>query len=302
MAIGERILIIESDKKNRADLYSACHVFDIEVHRSRTWPEALKRLKKHYYDIIIIGTKVPRKSSIDLIRELRKLSLDSCMLIVSPSKNHKHIVACLKEGAYDVIHLPIHKEWVTIKILRALERRRYYAEAQKKEHYWRLSIFDELTRIYNHRYFHDSLDREISSAKRYRYSLSLLMMDLDRFKKYNDCHGHLAGDEVLRALGSLFTRCIRDGDMVARYGGEEFAMILPHTSKKGAIVMAERLRHDIEKAKFLHSGCLPGGQLTISIGVATYPVDASTKDELIMKADKALYKAKHAGSNRVQSS
>ena len=95
----------------------------------------------------------------------------------------------------------------------------------------------------------------------------------------------MAGDEVLRALGSFFSRCIRYGDTIARYGGEEFSMILPHTNKDGAVDMAERLRRLIERANFMKSDCLPGGQLTISIGVATLPTDASTKDELITKAD-----------------
>jgi diguanylate cyclase (GGDEF)-like protein len=132
------------------------------------------------------------------------------------------------------------------------------------------------------------------------------MMDIDDFKSYNDVNGHLAGDEVLRILGALLAKAIREGDTTARYGGEEFAVILPHTDKEGALLLAERLRYEVEKTQFLNEESGPRGCLTLSVGVACFSNDPAkgeacthSKDELIRQADKALYKAKREGKNKV---
>ncbi len=299
MADGKRILIIESDKKKREDLCTISKGIGIAPYKSRSWADAKKRLKDHYYDIIILGLKLPGISAIELIHEIRGLGLDSCLIVCAPYTETESIATCLKNGAYDIIPTPIHKDWTRIKITRALERRRYYNNAKEKDHYQKLSIFDDLTGIYNHRYFHGSLEEAIKTAKIHGHPLSLLMMDLDDFKEYNDRHGHLAGDEVLKSLGSLLSRCTREGDIVARYGGEEFSMILPDADKKSALLVAERLLSELECVDSFKSSRLQGEQLTISIGVATFPGDAQTKEALLKKADEALYNAKRAGKNRV---
>jgi diguanylate cyclase (GGDEF)-like protein len=296
---GQRILIIEKDAESRNKLYRACRAISPETHRAASWLRAQAYLKKHYHDIIIIGLDKPHSLNIETIRLVRHLGLDSCILISGSYKNADKIVECLSVGAYDVILKPVNEEWAKITITRAIERRRFYDDAQKKDHYWKLSIFDELTRIHNHRYFHHSLTQALSSAQRYRFPLSVLLMDLDNFKQYNDRHGHLAGDQVLRVLGGFLSKLIRSGDMVARYGGEEFAFILPHTSKRGAMAMAEKLRKAVEALEFNPKGIGPSEHLTTSIGVASFPQDARSKDELLRKADVALYKAKRADKNMV---
>jgi diguanylate cyclase (GGDEF)-like protein len=299
MKVGQRILIIEKDAQSRQKLYRACRAISPETHRATSWPKAQAHLKKHYHDIIIIGLDTPHILNIEIIRLIRHFGLDSCILISALHKDVDKIVECLSVGAYDVILKPINEEWAKITITRAIERRRYYDDAQKKDHYWKLSIFDELTRIHNHRYFHHSLTQALSSAHRYHFPLSVLLMDLDNFKQYNDRYGHLAGDQVLRVLGGFLSKLIRSGDMVARYGGEEFALILPHTNKKGAMAMAEKLRKAVEALEFNPKDAGPPAQLTTSIGVASFPRDARSKDELLRKADSALYKAKRANKNRV---
>ena len=129
--------------------------------------------------------------------------------------------------------------------------------------------------------------------------VSLLIMDVDFFKNYNDTLGHPAGDEVLRQLSAILKHTVRDNDIVARYGGEEFAIILPSTGKKGAAALAERIRKKVEKHKFPDEEVQPNGTLTISIGCATYPDDAVIMEDLIVAADRALYSAKAQGRNRV---
>lgn len=125
------------------------------------------------------------------------------------------------------------------------------------------------------------------------------MIDIDSFKEYNDRHGHLQGDEVLKRAAELFREQIRNSDSVARYGGEEFVLIMPETGKKIALVVGEKLRLAFELCSFPHEETQPGGRLTISMGVATFPDDADNARTLLDLADQALYEAKRAGKNRV---
>jgi len=162
-----------------------------------------------------------------------------------------------------------------------------------------MAVTDELTKLYNHRFFVRSLEREIKRAGRYGYPLSLCMVDVDYFKKYNDTFGHLEGNTVLTTIAKIFNDTARESDVVARYGGEEFAIILSQADEKKALVVAERIRKGVESHRFKGGGKMPGGRVTVSIGVATYPSDAKTPRALIERADKALYKAKREGRNRV---
>lgn len=163
-----------------------------------------------------------------------------------------------------------------------------------------LSITDELTKIYNHRYFMHQLRKEVSRAVRYNHSLSLAMFDIDHFKNYNDKNGHLKGNEVLRIVSQMLDDQSREGDIVARYGGEEFVIIMPETDKMGASALSERIKQSIADYVFENEEEQPADNLTISGGIATCPSDAFNANELIEKADKALYKAKESGRNKVE--
>jgi diguanylate cyclase (GGDEF)-like protein len=161
-----------------------------------------------------------------------------------------------------------------------------------------LAVTDGLTALYNHRTFQERLREEIGRAQRYSFTCSLLMIDVDDFKMINDRYGHLIGDGVLKSIAGAFQKFMRKVDVPARYGGEEFAIILPESDKKGAFVIAERLRAAVENFRFKASD----GQtlhITISIGVAAYPEDADSPNALIGAADDALYEAKRSGKNRV---
>lgn len=182
---------------------------------------------------------------------------------------------------------------VSEHIALALENARLYKETQQ------LAITDGLTGLYNHRSFRQRLKDEVGRAERYRHSLSIIMIDIDYFKKYNDLNGHPAGDFLLRELGALFKGKLRTTDFLARYGGEEFVVLLPETGKDSAVAMAERIRSSVADYPFPFRESQPGGLLTISLGVATFDTDAAGDDELIKKADQALYKAKDSGKNTV---
>jgi diguanylate cyclase (GGDEF)-like protein len=162
------------------------------------------------------------------------------------------------------------------------------------------AIYDELTRLYNYRYFQDRIVSEARRATRYDTPLTLLMIDVDDFKAFNDSRGHLAGNMALRRLASVLRKSIREVDVTARYGGEEFAVLLPSTPKLAGLKLGEKLRHAIEKAHIGRDGGLAGRPLTVSMGVASLPGDAGNADELVDRADRALYIAKSMGKNCVK--
>jgi diguanylate cyclase (GGDEF)-like protein len=160
------------------------------------------------------------------------------------------------------------------------------------------AVTDGLTGLYNHRFFQDRLEEEVERCVRYAGTISLLMLDLDNFKMYNDTNGHIAGDVLLVEVSKLIRRTLRKVDTVARYGGEEFSVILPSTSKKGALIIARRIVARIADNHFANQIVMPGGRVTISCGVATFPEDAKEKAALVDMADKMLYKAKRNGKNQ----
>ncbi|MBI5575704.1 MAG: GGDEF domain-containing protein [Deltaproteobacteria bacterium] len=162
----------------------------------------------------------------------------------------------------------------------------------------KMSITDGLTGLYNHREFYQQLRRELERARRYRHSVSLLIIDVDDFKRFNDSFGHLAGDLALRKISDLLRNCARATDIVARYGGEEFAVILPESTSAGALMLAERIKTEVARHDFLPQ--VPGEvHLTVSIGIYTAEEGAATEDQLVRYADEAAYSAKSAGKNRV---
>jgi len=161
-------------------------------------------------------------------------------------------------------------------------------------------IYDELTRLYNFRYFQDRIRTEARRADRYGAPLTLLMVDADDFKAFNDTRGHLAGNMALRRLASVLKRTVREVDVVARYGGEEFAILLPNTPKLGALQVAEKVRQAVEKARIGRGEDERARGITVSIGVASLPGDATEAQELVDKADRALYLAKSLGKNGVK--
>jgi diguanylate cyclase (GGDEF)-like protein len=152
---------------------------------------------------------------------------------------------------------------------------------------------DPLTSLWNYGYFQYRLDEEINKADATCLPLSLMMIDIDDFKKFNDSCGHIQGDKALKKISEVFKENCRKIDILCRYGGEEFSLILPANNKKEAALLGERIRKSLEDKKILKN------RFTVSIGIASYPKDSSNKKALIEKADQALYKAKRKGKNRV---
>ncbi len=173
----------------------------------------------------------------------------------------------------------------------AIENGKLYRRAEQ------LAITDDLTQVYNYRFLKMALRREVKRAARFSQTFSVLMVDVDNLKHYNDQNGHLRGSEVLRTVAQIVVREARSIDLVAKYGGDEFVVILPQTTREGAIVLAERVKVSVENTAF---PLVPPGVITVSLGVATYPANGITAGELLEGADIALYAAKQSGKNRVE--
>lgn len=163
-----------------------------------------------------------------------------------------------------------------------------------------LANMDGLTSLFNHRCFYDYLSQQIEMSKNNGTELSLLFIDIDNFKFYNDFHGHQMGDEILREISIIMKETVPVGGFIARYGGEEFTVLLPDTSEESAIKTAENLRKTVQEHPFAGQEVLPGKSLTISVGVSTYPSKAKTDAELLRRADEACYRAKFLYKNRVE--
>lgn len=162
----------------------------------------------------------------------------------------------------------------------------------------RLAMTDELTGLFNHRHFYDQLEQEFKRTRRYGHPLSLIMLDIDLFKQYNDLNGHLAGDEALRLIAALLINSTRGVDIVARYGGDEFGIILPETDLQQAWVQAERIRFAMERDVSGEQRASGGERLTASLGAACIGPDMHQVEDLVRVADQALYRSKAAGGNQ----
>ena len=294
-----RILVSDDEEVSRQLLSDFLTDIGYAVETAPDGEVALNMAREKHFDLLITDIRMPGMSGIELIQSMRQVSPDTCFIVITGYSSIDTAIAAVKEGAYDYISKPFNLDEMRIIVERAIERQNLLKEAKEKDYYRELSILDGLTQIYNHRYFHELLSREVNRAMRYPQVFSLLMIDVDDFKKFNDNFGHLAGDCALKDAAQCFIAGLRKVDLIARYGGEEFAIILPHTNKQGANIAAQRLRESAAIMEVKNEKNAVIGKMTISVGVASFPEDGQTKEEIIKSADDALYKAKELGKNQV---
>lgn len=259
--------------------------------------EKSDRLVKYLKEVNdpVLFSKIPKKyQNTPAYKEFQKLNITLAFLI-NVHENEDAII-CLGPRVKQDIFKPNELEILgTIKhiVSIALSNASLYDEVKQ------LSYTDGMTELHNYRYFEMRLKEEVLRHSRNKQDVSLIIIDVDNFKNYNDTLGHQAGDSVLRQLAAILKETVRENDIVARYGGEEFAIIVPGLSRKGINSLADRLRVGVEKFSFPNENIQPQGKVTISVGTASLPVDASDTTDLIRKADTALYAAKHKGRNCV---
>ena len=245
-------------------------------------------LRREPFDVMLLDMSMPAISGLEVLRQVTQAFEELPVIIVTGHGSIEIAVESMQAGAADFVTKPVPAAVLHLRIQKALEHARTR----------RLASTDGLTGVYNQRTFQERLSQEIARADRYSRPLSVLMIDVDHFKVYNDTYGHPQGDIVLQDLARLLQEMSRTSDTVARCGGEEFAIILPETDRVGAQKIGQRLCEQVERSPFPGQELMPGGTLTISIGVATY-ASAGSKEALLQAADTALYTAKREGRNRV---
>jgi two-component system cell cycle response regulator len=299
------ILIAEDNVVSRKILEKGLLKAGFEVVSVENGKEAFQILKSDFCPIVITDWKMPEMDGPELCRAIRRHKFPGYVFIILVTAKDKDddIIAGLEAGADDYLVKPINQAELVARLKagkRILRLERSLKEANEK--ITMLSITDSLTGIYNRSYLNERLPQEIVRSCRYRHPLSLLMCDIDRFKKINDTYGHLIGDQILRDFVFCLNRSIRKSiDWMVRYGGEEFLIVLPETSVQGAWEWAERLRKIVSTHIFTIDG--KDVQITASFGLGGFDPskhdDKMSSETLIAESDRYLYRAKEAGRNRV---
>lgn len=293
-----RVLVVDDEKVLQDVMQDILGQSGYVVEAASDGEEALAKLKRQPFGLVFTDIRMPKMDGLELLRRIKHLSPDVDVIMMTGYATVDVAVEAMKLGAADFITKPFNLDHVLIVAHRVSERRRLMKQVQEGEYYRKMSLTDGLTELYNRRHFHSTMSAEVSRSKRTNRKFSVLMLDVDHFKVYNDTLGHPAGDEALKFLAWLLKHHSRHSDTVFRYGGEEFAIILPETCGADARLTAERLRRVVAETDFEREDVVPGGQLTVSIGVACYPDDATDAEDLVHKADQALYRAKRTGRNK----
>ena len=265
---------------------------------------ALEIIRKNDLDLVITDIKMEGMNGLELMEKAHENYSYLPFIVLTGFAQEYSFSEIIDQGASDFLTKPVKLEMLKVRADKAVflarkQKELYEALEKLKESerkYKELSITDGLTNLYNHTHFMNQLKKEIERAKRFEHPLSLMLMDVDNFKQYNDTYGHLEGDKALKRTGETIQHNIRSTDSGYRYGGEEFAVILPETDDKDAFMAAERLRKAFESEKFTPNGKIV--HMTISVGIARYKPQEDLSG-LIERADKGLYAAKTGGKNRI---
>ncbi|MBI1977340.1 MAG: diguanylate cyclase [Candidatus Omnitrophica bacterium] len=314
-----KILVVECEPNKTGSAFQALSRWAEEnkakMEQASTVKEALEKLSTDDFDLVLTDYQLSDQTSVDFLAQIKAKNYYIPILLMTHAGDELLALNVLKSGFSDYLvksensfrELPHMIETACERHQMVVREKKLETELANKNTQLETlgrklserSVRDELTGLYNHRFFQEKMAEEFARATRYHYPLSCLMVDIDQFKTINDTHGHVSGDEILKNLASFFTSYLRQTDTVARYGGEEFVVSLPHIGYEGANLLAERLRKKILDQSFSLGSGTPV-QISVSIGIASYPEDPiDRKETMLFYADKALYRAKSNGRNQV---
>ncbi len=293
------LLIVDDDAAN-IDMIYATLGDEYEIVFARNGQQCLELARTALPDVILLDVMMPGMDGYTVCTHLKAdaSTANIPVVFITGLGDVAAETRGLEAGAVDYVTKPISPAVVRLRVRNQIELKRAREQLQK------LAITDGLTGLANRRHFDVRLDIEIRRLARSQAPLSLLMLDVDHFKLFNDAYGHVAGDQCLRQVASTLDDAVsRAPDLAARYGGEEFAAILPETDHEGAVALAERLRDRVAASGIPHRASLVAQHVTVSVGIVTVRCNAlQMPSDLIALADAQLYRAKHEGRDRVAAS
>lgn len=309
----KKILVVDDDEAIRSMIRTVLELEGYEVVEAKDGKEALEKAFFVLPHLIVLDIMMPSMDGFEVCQKLRQntKTKDLPVLFLSALNTAPDKVKGLGCGGDDYITKPFNPMELVARIKAHIRKVDLLAEKNSMMEWLagklaamnlelrEQAVTDGLTGLYNHRYFIQRLEEEATRVSRYGGKFSIVMFDLDYFKQINDRFGHLCGNAVLKEVSEFLRMGVRGVDIVARYGGEEFAILLPETPSGGAQVVAERIRARISQHQFQERTSDIGVTVTISGGVATYPLHAEETSQLVSKADRALYKAKRSGRNKI---
>jgi diguanylate cyclase (GGDEF)-like protein len=294
-----KILVVDDEDNFRSTLKDFLAAHNHHILEAGNGIQALEVIEKEDVDLVISDMRLPKMDGITFTHKVKERRQDIPVIVMTAYASIESAVEAMKAGASDFITKPFKFAHILFIIERAMETKQLREMAVKSEYYKQLSNLDGMTSLYNYRFFKEMLKHEVDRHLRYNRSLSLLMIDIDDFKRINDSYGHLVGDQVLKQIADLLKKSIRSHDLVARYGGEEFAVILPETMEEEAIKVGERIVTTIGDHRFNLIEGSSAERLTVTVGLASFPKDAEEAEQLVENSDQALYKGKNGGKNQV---
>lgn len=296
------ILLVEDDEKDSRLIQMHLCGQPYEVNTAASGEEALLCISRERIDLVLLDILLPGMDGFAVAKSLKESEKTKNIQIVAMTslQGMESKIKGIEVGVDDYLIKPVNPHELRARISALIKKKAYLDGLQcGYQSAVRSAITDRLTGLYNHAYFYHFLENELKRSRRNGKSVALLMIDIDDFKQINDTQGHLAGDEILKELGTLISGSAREIDVPFRYGGEEFALVLPYTDARCARTAAERLGKAIAGHPFVSAGPPDSRRLTVSIGIAAYPGDAKDLEGLVRNADRALYRAKAEGKNRI---
>jgi diguanylate cyclase (GGDEF)-like protein len=291
------VLIVDDDLSVRNTMQEYITNAGFRSLTAATGEEALELVEKNDFAVVITDIRLPGLGGLELTKVIKKKNGIDVIVVTGYSDDYSYEEA-INTGASDFVIKPVRLEELLLRLKRVLKERQLSTERTRMmQKLQKLATTDGLTKLYNSRSFYTQLELEVDRYNRYRHPLSLLLLDIDNFKEFNDTFGHLEGDKVLVRFSLIIKSCLRTNDSAYRYGGEEFTVILPETNGDEAKTVAQRIRSSLETENFSPTPDKKA-KITISIGVTQY----FPKEELsafIRRADRAMYLSKKNGRNRV---
>ena len=313
--ILKNVLVVDDEELIRIMIKEVLEESGYIVTTAESAELAFDLIQNRDFGVVLSDIRMKGMSGLDLLNKIKSTGSPIPVIIMTSFATLDSTIEILKSGAFDFLIKPFDElEFVVNAVDKSVSHYRLTLEKERlisdlalknKEmenvihHLSELAIVDGLTGLFNYRHMQELLMRELARSQRHKNCCSVIFMDIDHFKKFNDTHGHQAGDELLKEIAQLFRETLRANDIVARYGGEEFVVILPEIDKENAVYVANKIRLLVEEKEFLAKHEAGTQHITICAGVASFNEDGEDSDTLLKAADKALYFAKNNGRNQV---